>query len=161
MFYIDSDFQCHKGHLMIFKEEKEYFEDYLLSKNLKHSDQRIKILEIFLKYEKHFTAEELYKTAKKSLPTIGYATIYRTLKLFCESGICRELILEDGITRYEHLYGHEHHDHLICINCGKFIEVANSEIENLQEKIAKSKKFILIRHRLEMYGLCKKCSKKR
>ena len=146
---------------MAFFEEKNILENYLLRNNLKLSEQRIEILEIFLKGKRHFTADELYRTVKNSFSTIGHATIYRTLKIFCECGICRELRLEDGITRYEALYGQKHHDHLICIKCGIFIEVTNSKIEKIQEKIAKSNNFILQSHRLVMYGICSSCNKKK
>ena len=146
--------------MMAFEKEQKIFGDYIHNKALKPSEQRIQILEIFLKSEKHLTAEELYRMVKKVSPKIGYATIYRTLKLFCECGLCRELKLEDGLIRYEHLYGHEHHDHLICVKCGTFAETMNSEIERLQEKLAEKKGFILKRHRLEMYGICKGCRNK-
>lgn len=142
---------------MPYEKEQRIFEDYIRSKNLKSSGQRIQILEIFLKSEKHLSAEELYRMVKGVSPAIGYATIYRTLKLFCECGLCRELRLEDGIIRYEHLYGHEHHDHLICVKCGKFEEVMEPEIERLQKRIAQKKGFILQKHRLNMYGVCKRC----
>jgi Fur family ferric uptake transcriptional regulator len=144
---------------MPYKKEQEVFEDYIRSKGLKHTGQRMEILENFLKTERHLTADELYRMVTKKNPSIGYATIYRTVKLLCECGLCRELRLEDGITRYEHLYGHEHHDHLICVNCGTFIEVMDPEIEKLQERLAKQKGFILKRYRLEMYGICKGCRK--
>jgi Fur family ferric uptake transcriptional regulator len=139
--------------------EKEYrlFEDYISHKNLRPSKQRKEILNIFLKSERHLTADELYRMVKKKYPSIGYATIYRTLKLFCESGLSRELRSDDGITRYEHLYGHEHHDHLICIKCGKFVEVVEPDIERLQENLAKRCGFTFQRHRMEIYGICKKC----
>lgn len=142
---------------MPYEKEQKKFEDYITCRNLKHSEQRKEILNIFLKSERHLTAEELYRMVKKRYPSIGYATIYRTLKLLCDCEISRELKLEDGTTRYEHLYGHEHHDHLICIKCGKFIEIISPEIERLQEVLAKAKGFILKRHRLQMYGICKRC----
>ncbi len=145
---------------MGFKEEHNIFDDYVRSKGLRQSGQRMDILNAFLKTEKHLTADELYRTVKKKNPSIGSATIYRTIKLFCESGLCRELKLEDGTTRYEHLYGHEHHDHLICMKCGKFVEVISPGIEKLQEKLAIEKGFLLKRHRLEMQGICKKCISK-
>ncbi|MCP2520587.1 transcriptional repressor [SCandidatus Aminicenantes bacterium Aminicenantia_JdfR_composite] len=145
---------------MPFEDERQIFENYIRSKNLKQSKQRMQILEIFLKTEKHLTAEELYRLVKRRFPSIGYATIYRTLKLLCDCGICSELRLDDGTIRYEHLYGHEHHDHLICIKCGKFVEVVDPEIEKLQEKLAKKEGFILKRHRLQMYGICKECRNK-
>ena len=142
------------------KREEEIFADYVRRKNLKHSVQRDTILKIFLKSEKHLTVDELYQLAKKAAPGIGYATIYRTSKHFCASALCRELKCEDGITRYEHLYGHSHHDHLICTKCGKFIEVVDSGIEKLQEELARKEGFMLTKHKLELYGLCKSCRKK-
>ena len=142
---------------MPFEKEREILADYIRSRNMKRSEQRQLILDVFLKTEKHLTAEELYEIVKKKNPAIGYATIYRTMKLFNEAGLCRELQVEDGITRYEHLYNHEHHDHLVCTGCGNIIEIVSPEIEALQEKIAKKNAFTLKKHRLELYGLCKDC----
>jgi Fur family ferric uptake transcriptional regulator len=105
------------------------------------------------------TAEEIYLAVKKKHPGIGYATVYRTLKLLCEAGICRELTCEDGIKRYEYQSQDEHHDHLICTKCGIFVEVVDPEIEKLQERLFKSNGFYPERHRMELYGICKKCSK--
>ena len=141
------------------KKEEQVFADYVRRKNLKHSVQREAILKIFLKNERHLTVDELYQAAKKAAPGIGFATIYRTLKHLCDSGLCRELKCEDGVTRYEHLYGHSHHDHLICTQCGKFVEVVHPQIEKLQDEIAKKEGFLLARHRLELYGLCRNCQK--
>jgi Fur family ferric uptake transcriptional regulator len=142
---------------MTFEKERAVFAEFIRSKNLKRSDQRQQIMEVFLKTERHLTAEELYNMVKKKNPSIGYATIYRTMKLLTEAGLCRELHVEDGITRYEHLYNHKHHDHLICTECGKFVEIVSPEIENLQENIAKKNGFILTRHRHDLYGLCSGC----
>lgn len=140
-------------------EEQKVFDDFVKSKGLKHSEQRREILRTFLKTEKHLTAEELYMRVKKKSPSIGFSTIYRTLKLLCECGLCRELKLEDGTVRYEHLYGHEHHDHLICVKCGKFVEVVDPEIERLQDRLARKKGFALQGHKLLMYGICRECNK--
>lgn len=144
---------------MSFEKEHAVLSEYIRSKSLKQSEQRQKILDIFLETEKHLTAEDLYNIVKKEIPSIGYATIYRTLKLLAEAGLCRELQIENGMTRYEHLYEHEHHDHLICTACGKLIEIYSEEIEALQEIIAKRHDFILEKHRLELYGTCKDCRK--
>jgi len=142
---------------MPFTEEQKIFDDFVKRRGLKHSEQRREILRTFLRTEKHLTAEELYRLVKKRIPSVGFSTIYRTLKLLCECGLCRELKLEDGTVRYEHLYGHEHHDHLICVKCGKFVEVVDPEIERLQEKLAKREGFILEGHKLLMYGRCGDC----
>jgi Fur family ferric uptake transcriptional regulator len=131
---------------MKYKKEIELFEDYIRSKNLRQSEQRIQVLEVFLKSEKHLTADELYRMVKKKNPSIGTATIYRTLKLLRESGLCRELKLDDD------------HDHIICTSCGRLVEVLEPEIEKLQEKLAKTHGFLIKNHKLEMYGLCKRCS---
>jgi Fur family ferric uptake transcriptional regulator len=142
---------------MAYLEETEIFEKYVRSRNLRYSEQRMQILDAFLRTEKHLTAEELYRLVQKKNPSIGTATIYRTLKLLRESGLCRELRLDDGTTRYEHLYGHEHHDHLICTSCGSFDEALDPEIEKLQEKLAKERGFQINSHKLEIYGTCRKC----
>jgi Fur family ferric uptake transcriptional regulator len=145
---------------MRFKEEREIFENYIRKKNLKWSEQRINILEIFLQSKKHLTADELYRRVKKKFPSIGYSTIYRTLKLLCECGICSEMRLDDGTIRFEHLYRDTHHDHLICLKCGRFVEVVDPEIERLQEKLAEKEGFILKKHILQMYGICRDCQDK-
>lgn len=144
---------------MPWEKEEKIFEEHLRTENLKHSEQREEILHIFLNIDKHLTANELYRIVQGKYPTVGYATIYRTLKLLCECGLCRELKLEDGTTRYEHLYGHQHHDHLICTKCGRFVEVVDPEIERLQEKLIKQHGFYPERHRMELYGVCKRCKK--
>jgi len=144
---------------MPFEKEHSVLSEYIRSKGLKQSEQRQKILDIFLETEQHLTAEDLYNIVKKDIPSIGYATIYRTLKLLAEAGLCRELQIENGMTRYEHLYGHEHHDHLVCTGCGKLIEIYSEEIEALQEIIAKRHDFVLEKHRMELYGTCKDCRK--
>lgn len=139
------------------KKEERIFKEALSAKNLKYSRQRKGILDIFLSTNKHLTADELYRLAKKKYSALGFATVYRTLKLLCELGLCRELKFEDGTTRYEHLYGHQHHDHLICTKCGRFVEVVDTEIEHLQERLAKRYGFYSQRHRMELYGICKRC----
>ncbi len=142
---------------MAYNEEMGVLDEYIRRNNLRHSGQRTQILEVFLKTEKHLTAEELYNIVKKKNSSIGYATIYRSMKIFNDAGLCRVLLLEDGTTRYEHLYNHKHHDHLICTKCRKFVEIESPEIEALQEKLAKKNGFVLIKHRLELYGLCSAC----
>jgi Fur family ferric uptake transcriptional regulator len=143
------------------KSELEIFDHYLSKKGIRRSGQREHILEIFLRTEKHLTIEELYNLAKKKHPELGYATVARAMKVICEAGLAEKVDFEGGIARFEHKYGHEHHDHLICVKCGTFIEVRNDEIEKLQEKMAKRKGFKVIRHKLQIFGLCQSCQKKR
>lgn len=142
------------------KEERVLIE-YLQQKDLKYTEQRRIILESFLKTETHFTVEDLYAKVKEVNQAIGYTTVYRTLKLFTECGLANEMKFKDGITRYEHRFGHEHHDHLICVRCGRLIEVVEPEIEELQEKLARKHHFEIEHHRMELYGTCEKCIKKK
>lgn len=139
------------------KDEIGILNEYLKKKELKLTDQRKLILEEFLNTETHFTAEEMYDKLKQTNSNIGLTTVYRTLKLFCECGLANELKLADGISRYEHLFGHKHHDHLICIECGQFIEVLDPEIEELQNRLAQKNDFKVLHHRMELYGICKDC----
>lgn len=141
------------------RKEKEVFERYLRTKALKHSEQREKIMELFLQIEQHLTLDELYKIVSNKYPGIGQATVYRTMKLLCDCGLCQELKLEDGTTRYEHLFGHKHHDHLICTECGKFVEIVHPGIEKLQNKLFEKYGFHAQRHRMELYGICLSCKK--
>jgi Fur family ferric uptake transcriptional regulator len=81
------------------------------------------------------------------------------MKLMNESGLCREIRFEDGTTHYEHLYGHDHHDHLVCTQCGRLVEVVEEEIEKLQERLMKRHGFLPQSHRMNLYGICKECRK--
>jgi len=141
-------------------DEKKILEEQVKRKSLRHSQPREKILEMFVNANKHLTVQELYFLVKKKYPDTGLATVYRTLKLICEAGLCREVRFEDGIARYEFVHEGNHHDHLICIKCGRVEEIYDPEIERLQDKIYKKYKFIPHAHNLELYGICDKCSKK-
>ena len=140
-------------------EAKKLFIEYLKQKNLKWSQQREFILDLFLSTHGHVTTEELYQLATKKIPQIGYSTVHRTLKLLCECGLASERHFSDRYTRFETTRKDQHHDHLICINCGTVIEFKCDKIEKLQEGIARQKGFKVTRHRLELYGICKSCQK--
>lgn len=124
---------------------------------MKHTRQREVILEAFLKVGGHVSAEELYYKVIKLDPSIGLATVYRTLSLLCECGIAQQQEFGEGHTRFELVHEYHHHDHLICTRCGNIIEFENSNIERLQEEIARDHKFTIYTHKLEIYGLCSEC----
>jgi len=131
--------------------------EYLREKNLKITPHRELILEIFLDQEGHRSVEDIYRSVKQQDPRVGYTTVYRTMKLLAECGLAREIDLADGITRYEHLFNHEHHDHMICMECGGSIEFFNSEIEAIQDVASRQLGFKVMDHKLQIYGLCRKC----
>ena len=135
------------------------FNEYVRRQGLKNTSQRVTILETFLGSKSHYSTEELYLKLRKKNPKIGYATVHRTLKLFAECGIAIEVDFGDGQTRFEPLNVDQHHDHLVCTNCGLIIEFTNPQIENLQQQVAAQYNFTIERHRHELYGLCSKCAK--
>jgi Fur family transcriptional regulator, ferric uptake regulator len=139
-------------------KETVILQNYLAEHGCKITGQRRRILEAFLATEEHVSAEELYRKLKENEGSgIGLATVYRTLKLLCASGLARELQLTDGVIRYEHHFDHEHHDHLVCLNCGRYIEVSDPQIEALQEQLAQRNRFRILHHRMELYGICGQC----
>ena len=139
---------------------KENFEHFVVQKGLRHTKQRNKVLDVFLATEKHVTVQELYDLVRKKDKRIGYATVARTVKLMCDSGICRQVDFGDGSLRYEHKYGHEHHDHLICLKCGKFEEIYSPKLERIQMELVKKHGYIQENHKLDIFGLCPRCAKK-
>ncbi|PLX86066.1 MAG: transcriptional repressor [Desulfuromonas sp.] len=136
---------------------KKTFRDFLAEKGLKSTRQREIILDEFLRASSHLSTEDLYLRLRKKHPSIGYATVYRTLKLFAECGVADECHFSDGQTRYEASTSEEHHDHLICTGCGAILEFEDRRIEELQEQVAKEHGFRIASHRLELYGLCARC----
>jgi Fur family ferric uptake transcriptional regulator len=143
------------------KNATQQLSEYLSGQGLKSTSQRDQILQIFVDAGSHLSAEELYSRVKKSHPRIGYATVYRTLKLLAEAGLAEERRFEDGFTRYEYRSSDAHHDHLICTRCGGIIEFENERIEELQSDVAKKKHFQVLSHKLEIYGLCSSCQDKK
>jgi Fur family ferric uptake transcriptional regulator len=141
------------------RAKKRIFREFITTKGLKTTRQRDAILDAFLSSDRHISIEELYLKLRAKNPRIGYATVYRTLKLFAESGIAREIQFGDGQTRYEHVAEGEHHDHLVCTRCGTIIEFENETIEKLQDDVAGSYGFLIETHKLELYGICEKCRK--
>ncbi|MFC1623977.1 Fur family transcriptional regulator [Candidatus Omnitrophota bacterium] len=142
-------------------EELNIFIDFLKKKDLKLTDQRREILKVFLKTDRHLSVEDLYDIVKKKDSSIGHATVFRTLKLLCEADIAKEVDLGDKKIRYEHKHGHQHHDHLVCVRCGRFIEAVDSKIEELQNRLCKRFGFLPQRHKMEIFGTCKKCNSKK
>jgi len=143
------------------KEELEVFERYLAEHSLKHSRQREVILQYFLDTAGHMTVDDLYRIIHRKHREIGRTTIYRTLKLLCHAGLADSIELRDGLTRFEHRYKHEHHDHMICVLCGTIIEFVSPEIERLQDEIAEAYGFVIDAHRHQIFGACQKCVRKR
>ncbi len=121
-------------------------------KKLKMTDQRRTIARVLSESDDHPDVELLYQRASAVDSGISIATVYRTVRLFEESGIIEKHDFGDGRSRYEEA-GEEHHDHLINVRTGEVVEFVDEEIEALQEKIAQKLGFRLVDHRLELYGV--------
>lgn len=141
------------------REEKKIFQDHLKSAGLKRTTQRDLILDVFLDTEGHVSSEDLYSIIKAKDPSVGFTTVYRTLKLLKECGLARELEFHDGRMLYEHDYKHTHHDHLICTGCGALIEFYNEQIEQLQDEIVRRYRFKPLHHSHRIFGICADCQK--
>jgi Fur family transcriptional regulator, ferric uptake regulator len=137
--------------------EHEVFSLYLKEKDLKLTAQRELILDAFLSHQGHISAEELYQRAREKQPHVGFATVYRTLKHMTQCGLARELDFGDGRIQYEPDFNRRHHDHMICTGCGTYIEFLNPRIEELQEQVSRKHGFKITSHRMQLYGLCRKC----
>jgi Fur family ferric uptake transcriptional regulator len=142
-------------------EEQEVFLNHIQKKGLKRTAQRDLILDVFLRTERHLSNEDLYRLVQEEDASVGQTTIYRTLKLLTEAGLAREVRFGDGRTHYEHNYKHEHHDHMICSECGKIIEFYSAELEALQDAMAAKHRFEISQHLLRIIGVCAECRRAR
>ena len=140
---------------------KHSIEQKCIEKGVKLTDQRKIIAKVMSESKKtygesdHPDVDELYKRVSKVDPKISIATVYRTVKLFEESGILTKHDFKGGKARYEAI-NESHHDHLIDVKTGEIIEFVDEEIEKLQEKVAKKYGYELVDHKLELYGIKKK-----
>ena len=133
------------------------FKEALRERALKSTSQRDDIARVFFASNRHISVEELYREVKKVNPRVGYATVYRTVRLLRECGLAAERHFHDGEARFENVEQEHHHDHLICERCGRIVEFANEAIEKLQEQVAQKLGFAITGHKMELYGICADC----
>ena len=139
----------------------ESIQQKCISKGVKLTEQRKVIARVMGESKKNYgesdhpDVDELYNRVIKVDPKISIATVYRTVKLFEESGIIAKHDFKGGKARYEEL-NESQHDHLIDIKTGEIIEFVDEEIEKLQEKVAEKYGYKLVDHKLELYGVKKK-----
>ena len=140
---------------------RELLTTHMERRGLRSTDQRKLIVETFFHSDNHVSIEELLAQVRSKDPRVGYATVYRTLKLLAECGVANERRFGDGLTRYELADDANHHDHLICLECGDITEFEEAQIEELQERVARKYGFDLRSHKHELYGVCPRCQTKR
>lgn len=137
--------------------ETERFVGLLKEKRLKYTFERQKILEEALARRGHFDADQFYAEIKKKGLRVSRDTIYRTLPLLLECGVIQKSVGDGRREYFERPGSKGHHDHMVCIQCGKIIEFQSMEIEALQETVCKLYSFRLIFHDHRLFGHCKDC----
>lgn len=143
-------------------EIKNEFKKFLKRKNMKVTQSRLDLIDLIADYGRHFEVEELVNwIANRTDRSVSRSTIYRTIKLLQEFGVIKEVIKLSNRTIYEFVVGKSHHDHLVCVECGKIIEFVNEDIEKLQDEVCEEYDFQPIHHRLEIFGVCSECREKR
>ncbi len=135
----------------------ETFRLWIKDQGLKTTAQREDIAQVFFSVKRHISVEELYSEVRTINPRVGYATVYRTLKLLKECGLAEERHFADGQARFENVEDQNHHDHLICERCGRIVEFVQPRIEELQGEVAQRYGFVATTHKTEIYGICQEC----
>ena len=144
---------------MVF-EEKQVFSEYIRSAGLKTTAQRDLVLDAFLRTRQHVSVEELYQIVNRRKRRVGYATVYRTIKLIADCGLAREVMFNDGVSRFEHTFGRQHHHHLVCTDCQKVIEFTSRDMDKAEQVILTKYGFKPQLHSYKIFGLCRECRAK-
>ncbi len=139
------------------RPERQAFYECLRQKKLKRTTQRDIILDVFLQSKGHLSSEDLYQRVRHVDSSIGFTTVYRTLKLLLDCGLAHQVHVGDGYTRYEQGFHYSHHDHLICLRCNEITEFFSERLEAIQEEIVQRHNFKMRDHSLRIWGICQKC----
>ena len=140
-------------------DERRVFDDFLRKKGLKVTRERTALFDEIFSTHRHFDAEDLVIRMRDRGTKVSRATIYRTLELLHECGLVGRVRLNEEKYRYERLRKGEHHDHLVCSNCGKVIEFIDPAIEKRQEAVCKEYDFAATSHSHQIRGICSACRK--
>jgi Fur family ferric uptake transcriptional regulator len=143
------------------EEVKRPLEAFVRAKGLHASKVRDLVVDTFLLAGEHLGLEALLEKVRQKNPGVGMATVYRTMKLLEEAGLVHARDFGSGSTLYEIALGRAHHDHLVCDRCGAIVEFVSEPIEEFQERIAAEHGFQLLRHRHELFGVCRDCQRRR
>lgn len=143
------------------KKAQNSLKEQLNTVGYKLTPQRKAILEVLLLNGcNHLKCEDIYSLVRSKIPSIGIATIYRTLPLLEKMGYLNKVLFDDGFVRYEvnaNDENHSHH-HLICKNCGALSEIRIDMLDDLEKQIHQSTGFVVLNHSVKFYGLCAKCA---
>jgi Fur family ferric uptake transcriptional regulator len=147
--------------MQIHVQEKQQFKELFKQEHIDNFEDRFKVLEAFLQTEKHVSINELVERLDNNGWRLDLEFVKETLKLMCRFGFAHKSRFDNGIILYEHRHLGQHHDHMICTKCRKILEFEEDLIEQLQIKIAATHGFHMLQHKLEIYGICNNCIRKR
>ncbi len=146
---------------MVKKEPLDVFRDFLKTKQLNLTKERIVILNKIYSIKNHFNVEELFHKLRIDGEAVSLASVYRTLNLLVESNLVEKVDFGEGRAYYEPALDRIHHDHLICTGCGKVVQFEDPIIESQQEKLCRKHDFELDYHTLNIFGNCPNCRDKK
>ena len=135
------------------------FKEALKDEDLRLTSQRLAILEDIFDGEGHRECDDIFLSLKRKRLSVSRATIYRTLDILENVGFVRKMNIGDGRFRYENKLAQPHHDHMICLECGKILEFVDQEIEARQVHLTKQHHFKLLRHIHQLFGICEDCQR--
>lgn len=133
------------------------FRHHVKGQGLNQSVRRDAVVQAFLQSKTHVSAREVYDLVRAQGGRVGYATVYRTLKLMVSSGLAEMVDFNDGVKRFERKLGREYHAHFICVRCRQDVEVFDKAIARLSRALARRAAFVPQKHRYEVFGLCRQC----
>lgn len=136
------------------------FRRYLRDHNLPVTAQRELVADVLFSSTGHLSADDVERSLRSRGANVGKATVYRTLDLLSQSGMVTPRDFGEGFRRFERAPGRQHHEHLICVRCGKVIEFVNERLERMKTLIAEEYGFRHHHHRLEIFGTCPECQQR-
>ncbi len=141
----------------VIQTAEHVFREYLRDRSLKYTTERRLVLQAVMRNDEHFEAEQLLLDMRQAQARVGKATVYRTLKLLVDCGIVKEVHFSNKQVHYEHTYGQDAHDHMVCRKCGRIIEFGSRDVTRLRTLLAARHRFHALLHRFQIIGLCEGC----
>lgn len=129
----------------------------LRNEGLRFTDQREAVWSEIISNDDHREADEIYMAIRQKGISVSRATVYRTIDVLVKNNMVRKLDVGVGPSKFEHKLDAHHHDHIICIQCGRIEEFMVDQIEDLQDKVAEEYGFKLVRHIHQLFGICEDC----
>ena len=139
------------------QDAESEFRNYLEERGYRTTPERFAVLREVIRSEGHFEADDIFVRLRSKSVSASQTSVYRTLNLLVEAGIVRKNPCDRMSARYEAVFGSEHHDHLICLRCGRIIEFQDENLQRILKEVADRRRFELVGHRLVLSGYCEDC----